>query len=122
MDERKVTHHKCWEVCKVWVDTETGCGSNAYDAWQQMTLEEKHNHSSDYEDFDTYDKAVSYMQNECDELDFFVYGYQENGKETYHHRGIVIWYVEWGAYEDRTVAYSNCQEAYCQFGWADDYE
>lgn len=122
MDERTVTHHKGWTVWKAWVDTETGCGSNAYDAWEQMTLEEKHNHSSDYEDFDTYQEAFNYVQDKCDNIDLFVASWVEDGKRIYRHHGIVIWYVEWGTYEDRTVAYDNWREAYCQFGWADDYE
>lgn len=122
MEERKITHHTGWEVWKIYVNTETGSGYDAETIWEQMSLDEQHNHSSWSEEFDSYCSAVNYLQDDIDNMDLFVFGYQENNKQTYLHNGVAIWYVEWGTYDDRTVAYDNWKLVYCQFGWAEDYK
>lgn len=120
--DKKITHHKCWEVWKVWVDAETGSGHDAEAVWEQMVFDEKCKHRGlEDEQFDDYQSAVDYLQDiRIGSMSWQDY---EKNKTMYRTQGVVIWYVEWGTYEDRTVAYDNWQQKYCEFAWwTDDYK
>ena len=121
MEDKQITHHQCWKLWRVWVDTETGSGHDAEILWKRMTFDEKCRHNDWYpdKDFENYRSAVDYYQNNMRLYVTYYNDWSNNGKRIYRTQGVVIWFVAWGTYDDQTLAYNDWQQAYCQFGWFD---